>query len=158
MKTITWMVLGVCIATQLGFEWGSASKKKQKASPAPVYAQAVVPKSNEPVSFSQMMTALSQDLVSWPRLSAENKNQAVEAAKLFFQDSFNSAILRPADFYVAQIDEVLIANQSLQQVDLMSVLKMMAVAEYDFYNGQNKDELAKEILGDEIYQSLNSQK
>ena len=77
---------------------------------------------------------------------------------MLFRERQNIAILRPADFYATQIDRALAANSQMQGADLMTVVKMMAVMEYDFYNGQNKDALAKEVLGEKVYEGLRSKR
>ncbi len=149
------ILLTALFAVHLGFDWGAPKQNKEKAaasSPAP-QKTASAPAGNEP-TLPQMMNVLSQNLILWPSLSAENKKQAVEAAKLFYRDTQNTAILRSADFYTKQIDEGLSSNPAMRNADIMTVLRMMAVAEYDFYNGQNKDALAKEVLGEQVYQSL----
>ena len=58
------------------------------------------------------------------------------------------AILNANDFYAAKIDETLKANPAVANMDILSMLRILAVMEYDFYNGENKDELARKILGE----------
>ena len=84
--------------------------------------------------------------------------KSVETAILIFRDRQNSAILRPAEFYVSQIDQAVAANSDLQNADLLTVVKMMSVMQYDFYNGQDKDVLAKEVLGEEMYKSIRARR
>ena len=110
------------------------------------------------MDFPKMMNALSESLTIWPSLSQDNKKKSVEAAMLLFRDRQNSAIMRPADFYVAQIDQGLNTNPQLKKADILSILKMMAVMEYDFYNGQNKDALAKEVLGEQMYKTIRARR
>lgn len=136
---------------QLGFDWGKpVEKNKEPKQPAVVGKVAAV----NNVPFPQMMGALSQNMTLWATLPPESKNQAVEASIMVYRSRDNSVILKPADFYVEQIDQSLLANPSLQGTNLMGLLKILSVMEYDFYNGQNKDELAKQTLGEKMYESI----
>jgi hypothetical protein len=150
-------LLVVLAVGQFGFEWGSAPATKKTTSPAAAPQQPVSQEGNN-LPFPQMMGALTQNLTLWPALSQDNKMRAVEAAILIFRERQNSAILRPADFYTVQIDQALHANPALQQTDLLSMLKMMSVMQYDFYNGQDKDVLAKEVLGVAMYESIRAKR
>ncbi len=146
-------LLAVLIIGQFGFEWGTQSAKNKSAPPAAAAASMPTTKGGN-LPFPQMMGALTQNMTLWPALTQDNKMHAVEAAVLIFRDRQNSAILRPAEFYATQIDQALHANPTLQQTDLISMVKMMAVMQYDFYNGQDKDKLAKEVLGEAMYESI----
>jgi len=37
-------------------------------------------------------------------------------------------------------------------MDIMTMLNILAVMEYDYYNGQNKDELARKVLGEKAFE------
>ena len=153
-------VILIAAFAQLGFEWGKPVEKTseakqpavvEKAPSAPMAAANNVP-------FPQMMGALSQNMTLWTTLAEENKKRAVEASIMVYRSRDNSAILKPSDFYVKQIDQSLLANPSLQGTNLMGLLKILSVMEYDFYNGQNKDELAKQTLGEKMYESIRARR
>ncbi len=148
-----WLLVILMIG-QLGFEWGAQSGEKKNV---PAHSSTSIPRERN-VPFPQMMGALSQNMTLWPTLSQDNKKSSVEAAILLFRNRQNSAILRPAEFYVAQIDEAIQANSTLQKTDLMTMVKMMSVMQYDFYNGQNKDALAKEVLGEEMAKTVRARR
>ncbi len=150
------IVLLVIVCAQFGFEWGNqSSSAKKNASPG---SEATPSQAASELPFPQMMAALTQNLTLWPALSLDDKKQAVDAAILIFRDRQNSAILRPSDFYVEQIDLAIKANGELQATDIMSMVKMMSVMQYDFYNGQDKDALAKEVLGEQMYQNIRARR
>jgi len=152
------LIAAIIILFQMGFDWGAPQKKG--ASDRTSSAATSAPKSmnGADIPFPQMMNALSGNLKLWSSLSTENKKKAVEAAISIFRDRENSAILQPAGFYVTQIDQGLNANPQMQQADILSIVKMMAVMQYDFYNGQNKEALAKEVLGEQMYQSIRARR
>lgn len=148
------LFLIMLLAVHLGFDWGAPKQTKSKAAPVVSQTQQQAPAVGKEPTLSQMMSALTQNLILWPSLSTENKKQAVEAAKLFYRDTQNAAILRTADFYAQQIDDGLRANAEMRNVDLLTILRMMSIVEYDFYHGQNKDALVKEVLGEAGYENL----
>ncbi len=155
-KKVGLLLIAVLFTVQLGFDWGAKKTTTKPAAANPEPQKTASASLGQNPTISQMMTALSQNLAVWPSLSSENKKQSVEAAKLFYRDAQNTAILRPAEFYAQQIDDGLRTNPEMRNADIMTVLRMMAVVEYDFYNGQNKDALAKEVLGAEVFESLRS--
>lgn len=108
----------------------------------------------KPADFGNMMNQLSANLMTWNSLSNANKTQAVDAVIQLYKNRENSAILKPADFYVQKIDEAIGANPAMANSNLINIVRIMAVMEYDFYNGKNKDDLAKEVLGDRMAQAV----
>ena len=104
-------------------------------------------------SFEQMMNQLSVNCALWGQLSAENKKKAVDAVIQYYKIRDNIAILGLPDFYVQKVNETLAGDPGVANLDLPRVIKILAVMEYDFYNGQNKDELAKQTLGEKMYES-----
>ena len=100
------------------------------------------------IAFPDMMTQLSQNLILWEKLSAGEKKQAVDAVIGLYKNRDNVAILNAGDFYATKIDETLKANPPVINMDIMTMLRILAVMEYDFYNGENKDALAKKLLGE----------
>lgn len=104
-------------------------------------------------SFEQMMNQLSVNCALWGQLSAENKKKAVDAVIQYYKIRDNIAILGSPDFYVQKVNETLAGDPGVANLDLPRVIKILAVMEYDFYNGQNKDELAKQTLGEKMYES-----
>lgn len=103
------------------------------------------------LAFGDMMNQLSQNMSLWNRLDADEKKQAVTAVVAVYKNRDNIAILNPADFYVNKINDTLLSNPSVMNMDIMTMLRILAVMEYDYYNGQNKDELARTILGDKAF-------
>lgn len=159
-KNTPWIVVFlVTLSLHFGFDWNAPKKEKPAANEkqAPIAAQSAATQQRVAnLPFPQMMAILGQNLTLWPSLSQDNKKKAVEAIILLYRSRQNTAILRPADFYASQIDQSLKANPALQGTDLMSILKILSVMEYDFYNGQDKEALAKEVLGEKMAQSVRS--
>lgn len=103
------------------------------------------------IPFPVMMGQLSQNLIIWDRLGQSEKEEAVNAVMTLYKTRDNTAMFNDAKFYVNKINETLQVNPGVRGLDIMTVVRILAVMEYDFYNGQNKDELAKEVLGERAY-------
>jgi hypothetical protein len=103
------------------------------------------------MAFGDMMNQLSQNMSLWDKMSTDEKKQAVTAVVMVYRNRDNIAILNTPDFYVDRISETLLTNPTVSNMDIMTMLRILAVMEYDFYNGENKDELARRILGDKAY-------
>lgn len=117
--------------------------------------KAPVPAASQPSgpSFEQMMNQLSVNCTYWNQLSDENKKRAVDAVIQLYRVRDNVAILGSPDFYVRKVNETLAGDPGVANLDLPQVIKILSVMEYDFYNGQNKDEVAKQTLGEKMYEA-----
>jgi len=104
-----------------------------------------------PAAFQQAMAELYLSNARWNQLGQSDKVKAVETVMSMFKDRENVAMMKSADFYVRRTDEMLKANPSFG-LNLPTILKILAVMEYDYYNGQNKDELARQVLGEMLYE------
>ena len=139
------ILVAVLALTQMGF-FG----KDGQQNPAPAGAPAAAPS----LSFGEMMNQLSQSLAVWKTMDAANKKQAMDAVIRLYGTRENSAILKPADFYVQKLDEALAGNPGMVNSNLITIVKILSVMEYDFYNGKNKEELARETLGEKMAQAI----
>jgi len=104
-----------------------------------------------PEEYGQMMTALSKDLTTWKGLHESDKRLAINAVMELYQQQGKGVIRKPADFYVARLDEALEANQPMFNFPLDRALLFLAVMEYDFDNGKDPDQVAREFLSPEMY-------
>ena len=101
--------------------------------------------------FGEIMNELSRDMSRWPQLSAEQKQTAVSAVMQLFRQQGQGNISMSPEFYVRQIDQTLAANPDSRNLALDRLLFILAVMSYDFDNGQDRDELARRVLGEEVY-------
>lgn len=124
----------------VGLCYGFLGIKTDKAS--------VNGKKGSGMAFPVMMTQLSQNLSLWEQLSRDEQKRAVDAVVSLYKNRDNIAILNTDVFYVGKIEETLRANPSVVSMDIMTMVRILSVMEYDFYNGENKDDLARKILGE----------
>lgn len=104
-------------------------------------------------TFEQMMNQLSVNSLAWGQLKPADKKRAIDAVIQLYRVRDNTAIMNPSDFYVQKTDETIAGDPGVANLDLPQIIKILAVMEYDFYNGQNKEELAKQVLGDKMYEA-----
>ncbi|PIQ86862.1 MAG: hypothetical protein COV74_03255 [Candidatus Omnitrophica bacterium CG11_big_fil_rev_8_21_14_0_20_45_26] len=105
-----------------------------------------------PTNLRQQAGQLTKSAKSWDRLSETDQAEVVRAMIELFKIRDNAAILLPASYYATKINEQLAADPTMLELPLPIVLKVLAVMDYDFYNGQNKEELAKQVLGEDVYE------
>jgi ABC-type phosphate/phosphonate transport system substrate-binding protein len=143
-KRIGWIALAVAGVLVVGSCYGFLSVKTDKAP--------VADKKGSGMTFPDMMNQLSRNMSLWERLSAGEKKQAVDAVIVLYKNEDNVAILNAGEFYVGKIDETVRANPQAANMDIMALLRILAVMEYDFFNGENKDAMAKRLLGEKGFQ------
>ena len=102
--------------------------------------------------FPNMMAQLSQNMGIWGNMSSNEKTMAVSAVIGLYKGKDNAAILNTPEFYVQKINETLAANPPVANADILTLMRILAVMEYDFFNGENKDDLAKKVLGARGYE------
>jgi hypothetical protein len=129
-------VLGLVVAS-CGFGPGGEEKQAKEAIRFPV---------------QDMMDKLIRSMDTWRGLNQAEKEKAVEVVMGLFRERENTAILKSPDFYAKRVDEALAATPDMAGLSLPTMVKLMAVMEYDFFNGQDKDELARQVLGEKMYE------
>lgn len=102
--------------------------------------------------IQNIVTQLTSKAEIWVTLKRADKVAATEMMIKLFQDRENVAILKSPEFYVNKVDSIIATNPPMITLTLPTILKISAVMEYDFYNGQDKDELAKQVLGATLYE------
>lgn len=101
--------------------------------------------------FPVVMTQLSQNMVLWASMSQGEKKTTVEAVINLYKNRENAAILNGADFYTNKINDTLRTNPPVANLNIMTLVRILAIMDYDFYNGQNKEELAQQTLGERAF-------
>lgn len=139
-KRIGLIVLAVAGILAVGSCYGFLSVKTEKTAENGTKGSGI--------AFPDMMNRLSQNMSVWGQLSGDEKKRAIEAVIGLYKNRDNIAILNTGEFYAGKIDETLRANPPVVNMDIMTLIRILAVMEYDFYNGENKDALAKKLLGE----------
>ena len=107
--------------------------------------------SEQVVDINQLWQQLQVSSVVWPQIiDLTPKIMIVERfIQLFSQQGVT--ITKSAMFYVSRIDELIAKNSALLVSPFKDILMIAAISEYDFNNGQDKDALARQVLGEQAY-------
>lgn len=62
-------------------------------------------------------------------------------------------ISQPPDYYARMIDDMAQANPSMLNRPFKELMQILAIMEYDFDNGMDRDTLARQALGEEFYRT-----
>ena len=131
-------------SAQAGFQAGMYYGQQMAAADA---------EAQEVVTLDQMVGALEESSHPWPLMIDIQAKQAV--VEHFIQKFRRQGveINRPAIYYAHMIDSM--AKDAPQMLDnsFDRVLQVVAIIEYDFDNGQDKDAMALQILGEEGFRS-----
>ena len=99
------------------------------------------------MAFPELMSQLSRNMSLWERMNMVERKAAIDGVILLFKNRDNVALLNNSEFYAGKIDETLRTNPMVVNLDITTMLRILAIMEYDFYNGENKDALALKTLG-----------
>jgi len=95
---------------------------------------------------------------NWYNLPPGDKIKMIGDVITLYRLKENAAIMQDAEFYVTRLDDALRTETFPKELPLPTLVRLLAIMEYDFYNGQNKDDLAKEFLGEPLYQSIKARR
>lgn len=98
-------------------------------------------------SFAEVLATFEESSQTWTLIiDPQPKLGVVEYYVHQFQEQ-GITIQQPAGHYVELIDGAAQASPEMLDQPMANVLRVLAILEYDFDNGQNKDALALKILG-----------
>ncbi len=107
---------------------------------------------NETLELHEIWTFFEEKSDLWMYMvDVSPKRKTVERFISSYRDK-GIYIQKDADFYVSMIDDMLSGNSTLLHSPFADILKFVAIMEYDFDNGQDKDRMARRLLGDKVYQ------
>ncbi len=103
------------------------------------------------VTLSDIWQVFEKTSESWSLIM--DRQAKVATVEKFINDYKKEGVIlrKSPDEYVDIIDSMTQSNQAILTNSFKGVLKFVAIVEYDFDNGQNKDELARKILGEKFY-------
>lgn len=105
------------------------------------------------VSIEELWQALDRDSNAWSKIMDADIKRLTVAE---YMDRFRKLGIRisksPGE-YVGIIDAMSGQNSGLLNAPFLNVLSYAAIVEYDFDNGQDKDELARRALGEANFQA-----
>lgn len=108
--------------------------------------------------ISEVLDSLEHSSRIWPLIAdAEIKIFIVREYIQMFSE--HGIIIRhPPEHYVVAIDAMAQESQAMLDIPFMQVMQIVAIIEYDFDNGQDKDAMARQILGNDQAWQANRQR
>ena len=117
---------------------------------APAYGNLFYePPVEEVVDIAQIWEKMEQDSQAWGlMIDMQPKLMTVQRMIDRFREE-NIQVSKPASHYVQLIDTMAFQSPDMLDQPFENILKIVAIIEYDFGNGQDKDALARQIFPDE---------
>jgi hypothetical protein len=114
------------------------------------------PPQEEPAEISNM-ESIWKDLETssevWPQIIDPEPKELTIQRYIESYQAKGIMIRKPAQHYIEIIDSMMNANPNLSKTPFKDVLKLAAIVEYDFDNGQDKDQLIVRVLGQQGYET-----
>ncbi len=108
-------------------------------------------KNEEIVDISQVWERLETDSEVWSLMIDREPKELTVQREIDQFKAEGVIIKKSAAYYTDRIDRLLTQNAEMKQYPLKNILRILAVMDYDFNNGQNRDLMAMEVLGAELY-------
>lgn len=102
-------------------------------------------------SLMQLLAVLEESSGIWIKISDVNYKNLVVSQHIERYRQEGALIRKPAAYYAQFITTMGEGNPALLSRPFSELLRLAAIMEYDFENGQNKDALARSVLGDDMY-------
>ena len=103
-------------------------------------------------AFQAKMDQLLTSSKGWSSLTYQEKLKAIDLVINLFKVKENAAILKPVEHYSQRVDVSFSKDPSMATLPLTLVIKILSVMEFDFYNGQDKQALARQTLGPDFFE------
>lgn len=107
---------------------------------------------DEEMEFDALWEGLVESGEIWMRLvDRETKGMIVETYIDWYKEQ-GIIIEKPVIDYMLLLDNMALQNPGLFDRPFQNILMFVAVMEYDFDNGMDKDQLARKVLGPQLYE------
>ena len=103
------------------------------------------------IDFDMLWAELKITSEAWPLISEKYPKEVIVSRYIALFARQDILIDKPSSFYVEEIDRMAEQNKNLFKSPFKDVLKFVAIVEYDFDNGQDRDALARSMLGEVLY-------
>lgn len=127
-----------------------SSEEAPQVTPAPTGNPQ---ETQEVVDLSQVWKKLDKKSAIWTALDDDQAKLATVSEYISRFQKEGVKISQPPAHYVQMIDQISGDNPQMLQRPFGELLQIMAIVEYDFDNGMDRDALAKQVLGDAGYEA-----
>jgi hypothetical protein len=104
-------------------------------------------------SLLQLLAMLERSSEIWTKISDINYKVLAVSQHIERYRQEGTVIRKPPEYYAQFITAMGEGNPALLSRPFSELLRLAAIMEYDFETGQNKDALARSVLGDDIYRT-----
>jgi hypothetical protein len=113
----------------------------------------LVPSSNDEImDIRQVWNELERSSLIWLEIVEQEPKEITIAEYMDLFRSQGVMLRKPPTYYAQLIDTMFAENQDLTQRPFPEVLKLAAILEYDYDVGVDRDVLARQFLGEQLYQ------
>lgn len=106
----------------------------------------------ETVNLSHIFKELEYTSEMWPLILETSPKETIIRQYIEWYREQGITIRKDPGYYVLLIDAAIIKDSHLLEQPFRNLLKLMAVLEYDFDYGQDKDMYAQQFLGPQLYE------
>ncbi len=114
-----------------------------------VNAEQEEPEVQEIATLDDVVRSLDDSSEAWPLMIDAEAKEAVVRQYIYRYRQQGAAIHKPAAYYVQMIDAMSQQSPEMLERPFPQVLQTLAIIEYDFDNGSNKDAMALKVLGNQ---------
>ena len=104
-----------------------------------------------PSSFDQIMAALRTSSTIWPEITDPTIKLRIIEQYISIYHAQGIIIEKSPLVYFGAVEQLSAQQPEMLQQPFDQILSLLAILEYDFDNGQDKDMLARQILGPEAF-------
>jgi len=103
-------------------------------------------------TYEEYVDAVEQGKCSsmwlWMHVDKKKKIEMINTLKSMLKERSNIIVTQPAEFYIERIDDMAENDEQVKNFTFGAVFKAIAIIEYDYDEGIDKDKTAKKWLGD----------
>lgn len=144
-------VIGINFISCSNEESSEVNSETPAVTTSSVSSSEVRPEPLNSVVFELLMSEMMRSMSRWNELDQNLKTQAIQGTIDLLKTQQSITISKPASFYVGMLDGMVQGDNMPD--NLLSALTIASIMEYDYDNGQDKDELARRTLGPQLYES-----
>ena len=131
---------------------GSLDANSSMVQQAPSVAPAGPADAQEEVDLSEVWKKLDKKSTVWTILADDQAKLLTVSEYIGRYQKEGVKITQPPAHYIQLIDQLADGNPQMLQRPFGELLQILAIVDYDFDNGMDKDSLAKQVLGEEGYE------
>lgn len=131
---------------------GQAIAQAQKQNIQKQTEQQMIAQTQEIVDFANIWEKLKISSHIWVEIMDDKPKVMIVEDYIAAFAGQGIVIAKDPQFYVKMIDNLAIQNPQMLNSPFADVLRFVAIIEYDYDNGQDRDALAKKVLGPQAFE------